>query len=178
MKNTNVKLLPLNSHHPTRFILLRHHQSFQQILLFQFIIPLLNNIMFSINLICLQHHQMVFIQFNSKLTKSNPTLNLNFLSFRNYYPPPMNVRYPPAGIHHYPSYAPAPQVHHQPPPPPIVPTQHIPTNGYNMPNFPPHPTAPFTSTSTFITHRTATQPISTALSENEFYTKQRYFQKL
>ncbi len=77
----------------------------------------------------------------------------------------MGVRYPPAGIHHYPQYAPAPP-------------HHIPTNGYNIPNYSPHPAAPFTSTSTFITHRTATQPISTALSEDEFYIKQRYFQRM
>ena len=90
----------------------------------------------------------------------------------------MGVRYPPAGMHHYPPYVPAPPVHHPPPPPQIIPNPHIPTNGYNIPTYPPHPTAPFTSTSTFITHRTATQPMSTALSENEFYTKQRLIQRL
>ncbi len=97
----------------------------------------------------------------------------------------MGVRYPPGGMHHYPPYAPAPPVHHHhplpppPPPRPIVPPPHIPTNGYNMPGFHPHSNAPFTSTSTFIAHhQTATQPISTALSEDEFYIKQRYFQRL
>ncbi|CAF0865668.1 unnamed protein product [Adineta ricciae] len=101
----------------------------------------------------------------------------------NYYPPPMGVRYPPAGIHPYQPYPPVQPVHHHhhpiPPPRPIVPSPHIPTNGYTMPGFHPHPTAPFTSTSTFIAHhQTATQPISTTLSENEFYTKQRYFQRM
>ena len=96
----------------------------------------------------------------------------------------MGVRYPPAGIHPYQPYPPVQPVHHHhhhpiPPPRPIVPSPHIPTNGYTMPGFHPHPTAPFTSTSTFIAHhQTAPQPMSTALSENEFYTKQRYFQRM
>ncbi|CAF2636429.1 unnamed protein product [Rotaria sp. Silwood2] len=99
----------------------------------------------------------------------------------NYYPPPLGVRYPAGGIHHYPPYAAAPPIHHHPPPPPppIVASPHIPTNGYNMPGFHPHANAPYTSTSTFIAHhQTATQPISAALSENEFYIKQRYFQRI
>lgn len=95
----------------------------------------------------------------------------------------MGVRYPPANIHPYPPFAgPAPPIHPHPPhppPPSIVAPPHIPTNGYNMPPFHPHATVPYTSTSTFIAHhQTATQPISTALSENEFYIKQRYFQRM
>ncbi len=94
----------------------------------------------------------------------------------------MGVRYPPGGLHHYPTYPPAPPILHHPPPPPphqILPNPHIPTNGYNMPGFHPHTNVPFTSTSTFITHhQTASQPISTTLSEDEFYTKQRYFQRM
>jgi hypothetical protein len=88
-------------------------------------------------------------------------------------------------MHHYPQFAPGPPVHHHPPiaPPPPLPPAHIPMNGYNAPPFHPHPNAPFTSTSTFIAHhQTATQPISTALttalSEDEFYLKQRYFQRM
>ncbi|CAF4377544.1 unnamed protein product [Rotaria sp. Silwood2] len=42
-----------------------------------------------------------------------------------------------------------------------------------------HITAPFTSTSTFIAyHQTATQSISTSPSKNEFYIKQRYFERI
>ncbi|UJR16456.1 hypothetical protein I4U23_003358 [Adineta vaga] len=124
-----------------------------------------------------QHHNIVY-QHHIPPATSNGLYPMQ----SNYYPPPMGVRYPPAGIHHYPQYAPAPPVHHHhpiPPPRPIVPPPHIQANGYTMPGFHPHPTAPFTSTSTFIQHhQTATQPISTALSENEFYTKQRYFQRM
>jgi hypothetical protein len=94
----------------------------------------------------------------------------------------MGIRYPPSGMHPYPHYPPAPPVHHHHPVPPphhMLPNPHIPTNGYNMPGFPSHPNAPFTSTSTFIAHhQTATQPISNALSEDEFYTKQRFLQRL
>jgi hypothetical protein len=93
----------------------------------------------------------------------------------------MGVRYPPASLHHYPTYPPAPPVHHPGvlPHHPILPNPHIPQNGYPMPGFHPHTNAPFTSTSTFITHhQTATQPIPSTLSEDEFYTKQRYFQRL
>ena len=94
----------------------------------------------------------------------------------------MGIRYPPGGMHPYPHYPQGPPVHHHhpvPPPHQMLPNPHIPTNGYNMPGFPPHPNAPFTSTSTFIAHhQTATQPISNALSEDEFYTKQRFLQRL
>ena len=95
----------------------------------------------------------------------------------------MTVRYPPAGIHHYPPYAPPPPVHHHhhppPPAPPIVAPPHIPANGFNIGSFHPHSNAPYTSTSTFIAHhQTAAQSISTALSEDEFYIKQRYFQRM
>ncbi|CAF0940507.1 unnamed protein product [Adineta steineri] len=122
-----------------------------------------------------QHHNIIYPHHIAPAT-SNGLYQIQ----PNYYPPPMGVRYPPAGIHHYPQYAPPPPVHHHPipPPRPIIPPPHIPTNGYNMPGFHPHTNVPFTSTSTFITHhQTATQPISTALSEDEFYTKQRYFQR-
>ncbi|CAF0839694.1 unnamed protein product [Rotaria sordida] len=123
-----------------------------------------------------QHHNVIY-PHHIPPTTSNGLYPIQ----PNYYPPPLGVRYPAGGIHHFPQYAPAPPIHHHPPPPPpqIVAPPHIPTNGYNMPGFHPHPTAPYTSTSTFIAHhQTATQPISTALSENEFYIKQRYFQRI
>ncbi|CAF3558256.1 unnamed protein product [Rotaria socialis] len=124
-------------------------------------------------------HQNVMYPHHIPPTTSNGLYQIQ----PNYYPPPMGVRYPPAGMHHYPAYAPAPPIHHHhhppPPPPPIVAPPHISTNGYNLPAFHPHTAAPYTSTSTFIAHhQTATQPISTALSENEFYMKQRYFQRI
>jgi hypothetical protein len=93
----------------------------------------------------------------------------------------MGIRYPNNGMHHYPTFAPAPPVHHHQI---IQPPQHTPMNGYNVPTFHPHPAASYASTSTFITHhqQTATQPISPTipppLSENEFYIKQRYFQRM
>ncbi|CAF0836459.1 unnamed protein product [Rotaria sp. Silwood1] len=124
-----------------------------------------------------QHHNVVY-PHHIPPTTSNGLYPIQ----PNYYPPPVAVRYPAGGMHHYPPYAPAPPIHHHPlppPPPPIVAPPHIPTNGYNMPGFHPHSAAPYTSTSTFIAHhQTATQPISTALSENEFYIKQRYFQRI
>ena len=110
----------------------------------------------------------------------------------------MGIRYPPGAIHPYPAYVPGPPLHpHHPAAPPVHPhhphhamlaPQHVPNNpinGYNVPQFLPAHNAPYaaTSTSTFIAHhQTATQPIPAAipaaLSEDEFYTKQRYFQRL
>ncbi len=93
----------------------------------------------------------------------------------------MGVRYSPGGMHHYQTYPPVLPVYHHPPPPPhaIIPAPHISANEYNILGFPPHANAPFTSTSTFISHhQTATQPISTAFFEDEFYIKQRYFQRM
>jgi hypothetical protein len=114
------------------------------------------------------------------------------------HPYPQYVAGPPVH-HHHPHHHPAappppppphptahhPHAHHHP----IIGPPHVPTNpvnGYNVSPFLPHAAnTPFasTSTSTFITHhQTATQPISTALttalSEDEFYIKQRYFQRM
>ncbi len=74
-------------------------------------------------------------------------------------------------MHHYPKYHPPPTSH------PILTNPHISTNGYNMPGFHLHTNSSFTSTFT-AHHHTATQPISTTRSEDEFYIKQRYFQRM
>jgi hypothetical protein len=112
-------------------------------------------------------------------------------------PPFLPVGIPPVpggGIHHYPghpSYPPAHHHHHHPIVPPHV--QPNPLNGFHVAHFEAanisslhHPNTTFaaTSTSTLIAHhhQTATQSIPTsmtsALSKNEFYMKQRYLQRV
>jgi hypothetical protein len=97
---------------------------------------------------------------------------------------------PGVGMHHYsghPPFAPGPPRHHHPIG--LPPNQPNPLNGFHVAHFEAanvaalhHPGGAFagTSTSTLIAHhhhQTGTQSVSTALSKDEFYLKQRYLQR-
>jgi hypothetical protein len=77
----------------------------------------------------------------------------------------MKVRYLASGMYHYSPL-------HQ-----LLPNSHLLGNGFNVLAFHIHTNLRFTST--FLTyHQTATQSILSTLSKDQFYTKQRYFQRM